>query len=56
MARRWNVKMIAIAAFGGIAAVAAALGCPVFRNPANYLSAGGAIGYLKHVVDLHRQH
>jgi ferric-dicitrate binding protein FerR (iron transport regulator) len=54
--RRWNVKMIALASFGAVAAVAAALGCPVFRNPANYLTAGGAIGYLKHVVDVHRRH
>lgn len=56
MKRRLNVKMIAIASFGVVAAVAAALGCPVFRNPANYIGAGGAIGYLKHVVDVHRRH
>ena len=54
--RRPNLKMIGLAAFGIVAAVAAALGCPVFRNPNSYLSAGGLIGYMKYVVDVHRKH
>ena len=44
------------AAFAVVAAVAAALGCPVFRNPGAYLTAGGAVGYFRHVIDVHRKH
>lgn len=54
--RRPNLKVLAVMSFGIVAAVAAALGCPVFRNPGNYLSAGGVVGYLKYVVDVHRKH
>jgi len=51
-----NVKAVLIASFVAIAAVAAALGCPVFRNPANYAGAGGIVGYLRYVVAVHRKH
>ena len=50
-----NLKGIAVAVFVVVAAVAAALGCPVFRNPGTYVSAGGAVGYLKYIVDVHRK-
>ena len=53
-ARHWF--WLAPAILGIVAAVAAALGCPVFRNPGNYISAGGLVGYLKYVVDVHRKH
>ncbi len=55
MRRRPSLKLVAVMSFGVVAAVAAALGCPVFRNPGNYLSAGGVVGYLKYVVDVHRK-
>jgi len=51
-----NVKAILVAAFVAVAAVAAALGCPVFRNPANYAGAGGLVGYLRYVAAVHRKH
>ncbi len=44
------------AAFAVVAAVAAALGCPVFRNPGAYVTAGGAVGYFRHFIDVHRKH
>lgn len=52
---RLNAKAVVIAVFAIVVAVAAALGCPVFRNPGAYMSAGGAIAYLRHVVDVHRR-
>jgi len=56
LVRRPSLKLLAVMAFGTVAAVAAALGCPVFRNPGNYMSAGGLVGYVKYVVDVHRKH
>jgi hypothetical protein len=41
--------------FGVLAAVAAALGCPVFRNPGSYIAAGGTVGYIRHLIDVHRR-
>ncbi len=51
-----NIKALLVAGFVVMAAVAAALGCPVFRNPANYAGAGGIVGYLRYVVAVHRKH
>ena len=51
-----NIKALLVAGFVVMAAVAAALGCPVFRNPANYAGAGGIVGYLRYVVAVHRRH
>jgi hypothetical protein len=51
-----NLKAVLIASFVAIAAVAAALGCPVFRNPTSYAGAGGLVGYLRYVVAVHRNH
>jgi|GEM_PF-3067684 len=53
---RENLKLLALSLFAVVAAVAAALGCPVFRNPGSYLAAGGVAGYLRHLVDVHRRH
>ena len=55
LVRLLNLKVIGLAIFAVVAAVAAVLGCPVFRNPGTYASAGGAVGYLKYVVDVHRK-
>ncbi len=52
---RLNLKALGIAVFAVVAAVAAAFGCPVFRNPGAYVSVGGAVAYLRNVVDLHRR-
>ncbi len=41
--------------FIALGAVSAALGCPFFRNPQNYMSAGGFVGYAQHLVDVHRK-
>jgi len=35
--------------------LSAALGCPFFGNPENYMSAGGVVGYVQHHVDVHRK-
>lgn len=51
-----NLKALLVASFVAVAAVAAALGCPVFRNPANYAGAGGIVGYLRYVAAVHRRH
>lgn len=51
---RVNLKLLAVSLFAVIAAVAAALGCPVFRNPGSFLAAGGVAAYLRHIVDVHR--
>jgi hypothetical protein len=51
-----KLAYLAAAAFAVVAGVAAALGCPVFRNPGAYLTAGGAVGYFRHVIDVHRKH
>ncbi|HLB68105.1 MAG TPA: hypothetical protein VJN63_06545 [Thermoplasmata archaeon] len=50
-----KLAYLAAAVFAVVAGVAAALGCPVFRNPQAYITAGGAVGYLRHVIDVHRR-
>ena len=54
--RRPNWKALGIVGFIILGAVSAALGCPFFRNPENYAAAGGMVGYLQHLVDVHRKH
>jgi hypothetical protein len=54
--KRPSLKGVAVAAFFALAAISAALGCPFFRNPANFTTAGGMVGYLRYVVDVHRKH
>ena len=53
--KRPNLKGLGVVLFVIIGAVSAALGCPFFRNPANFATAGGMVGYLKYVVDVHRK-
>ena len=53
--KRTDLRFLALGVFAAIAAIAAATGCPVFRNPASYTGAGGIVGYLKYVVDAHRK-
>ncbi len=53
--KRPNWKALGIVAFIIVGAVSAALGCPFFRNPENYVSAGGFVGYVQHLVDVHRK-
>jgi len=50
-----KLAYLAAAVFAVVAGVAAAFGCPVFRNPQAYITAGGAVGYLRHVIDGHRR-
>ena len=54
--RRLNWKALGLVGFIVLGAISAALGCPFFRNPANYVSAGGLVGYVQHLVDVHRKH
>lgn len=54
--KRPNLRSLGIVAFIIVGAVSAALGCPFFRNPQNYATAGGMVGYLKYVVDVHKKH
>jgi len=53
--KRPNWKALGILAFLALGAVSAALGCPFFRNPENYMSAGGLVGYVQHLVSVHRK-
>lgn len=53
--KRSDLPFVGLGIFAVIAAVAAALGCPVFRNPASYTGAGGIVGYVKYVIDVHRK-
>lgn len=53
--KRPNLKGLGVVLFVIIGAVSAALGCPFFRNPANFATAGGMVGYLRYVVDAHRK-
>src|SRR5437899_12904148 len=53
--KRPNWKAIGFLAFIAVGAVSAALGCPFFRNPENYMSAGGFVGYVQHLVSVHRK-
>ena len=54
--KRPNLRSLGIVVFIIIGAVSAALGCPFFRNPENYATAGGMVAYLQHVVNVHRKH
>ena len=54
--KRPNLQSLAVAIFVAVGVVSAALGCPFFRNPANYASAGGMVGYLKYAANAHRKH
>jgi hypothetical protein len=51
-----NPKALGVVAFLALAGVATALGCPFFRNPGNFASAGGIVGYLRYIADVHRKH
>ena len=50
-----SLRMLGVVVFVALAAVATALGCPFFRNPGNFASTGGLIGYVRYVVDVHRK-
>ncbi|HYS74176.1 MAG TPA: hypothetical protein VEO96_09405 [Thermoplasmata archaeon] len=49
-----SLRTLGVVGFLALAAVATALGCPFFRNPGNFASTGGLIGYVRYVVDIHR--
>ena len=53
---RPNLRSLGLVLFIVVRAVSAALGCPFFRNPENYATAGGMMAYLKYVVDVHKRH
>lgn len=53
--KRPNWRALGLLGFIPLGALSAALGCPFFRNPANYMSAGGVVGYVQHLVDVHRK-
>jgi len=53
--KRPNWRALGLLAFIALGAVSAALGCPFFRNPANFTSAGGLAGYVEHLVAVHRK-
>lgn len=53
--KRPNLRALVLLGFIAVAAVSAALGCPFFRNPQNYMSAGGFVAYVQHLVDVHRK-
>ena len=44
-----------LSGFSIMAAVAAALGCPVFRNPQTYMAAGGTVVSLRQFIQVHRK-
>ena len=46
---------IALSLYGAVLGLLAALGCPFFRNPQNYMSAGGFVGYVQHLISVHRK-
>lgn len=50
-----NLKVVGVIGFIALAAIATALGCPFFRNPTNYASAGGFFGSLRYLADIHRK-
>lgn len=52
--KRPNWRALGLIGFIALGAVSAALGCPFFRNPENYVSAGGMFGYMQHLVEVHR--
>ncbi len=53
--KRPNWRALGLVAFIALGAVSAALGCPFFRNPANFTSAGGFAGYVGHLIAVHRR-
>ena len=53
--KRPNWRALGLIGFIALGAVSAALGCPFFRNPENYVSAGGMFGYMQHLVEVHRK-
>ena len=53
--KRPNWKALGLLAFIAVGAVSAALGCPFFRNPQNYVSAGGFVGYVERLIAVHRR-
>lgn len=50
-----GLKVVGVIGFIALAAIATILGCPFFRNPANYASAGGFVGSLRYLADIHRK-
>jgi len=54
--KRPNLRSLSVVLFIVVGAVSAALGCPFFRNPENYATAGGMFAYMRYVVDVHRKH
>lgn len=54
--KRPNLRSLSVVLFIIVGAVSAALGCPFFRNPENYATAGGMFAYMRYVVDVHRKH
>ncbi len=53
--KRPSWKTLGLIGFILLGAVSAALGCPFFRNPENYVAAGGFAGYVQHLIDAHRK-
>ncbi len=53
--KRPNWRALGVLGFIVTGAVSAALGCPFFRNPANFTSAGGLAAYLERLVAVHRK-
>jgi len=53
--KRPNWKAIGFLALVAVGAVSAPLGCPFFRNLPNYMSAGGFVGYVQHLISVHRK-
>ena len=51
-----KLAYLLVSVFSIVAAVSAALGCPFFRNPSTYATAGGAVVYLRQVLEAHRNH
>ncbi len=54
--KRPNLRSLSVVLFIIVGAVSAALGCPFFRNPENYATAGGMFAYMRYVIDVHRKH
>jgi hypothetical protein len=53
--KRLNWRALGLLGFIALGAVSAVLGCPFFRNPANFTSAGGLAGYVGHLIAVHRK-
>ncbi len=54
--KRPNLRSLSVVLFIIVGAVSAVLGCPFFRNPENYATAGGMFAYMRYVIDVHRKH